>query len=55
MKVRLVVTVEVDPALWQAEYGVRSDETRDDVRRYFEAYLVEAPAVEFAGLEVTVR
>lgn len=34
MKVRVVLTVEVDPANWESVYGTPSSELRDDVRSY---------------------
>lgn len=34
MKVRVVLTVEVDPENWEAVYGVPIGEQRDDVRSY---------------------
>jgi hypothetical protein len=55
MKVRLVVTVEVDPQTWAEEYSVHPEEVREDVRRYFRNAISEAPAIQLAGAEVTVR
>jgi len=55
MKVRLVVTVDVDPAKWQDEYKVRLSEVGDDVRRYFANHIHHTPAIQHADLEVTVR
>jgi len=55
VKVRLVVTVEVDPKDWTAEYGAARVDVREDVRVYFTNHLYMAPAVLYTGLEVTVR
>lgn len=32
MKIRVTVTLDVDPATWADEYGVARDEVRADVR-----------------------
>lgn len=55
MKVRLVVTVEVDPKVWAAEYGPTRRDVREDVKDYFTNHLYMAPAVLYTGLELTVR
>lgn len=55
MKVRLVVTVEVDPAKWQDEYGIPLNEVRDDVWNYFASYVYVAPAIEATDAMVAVR
>lgn len=56
MKVRLVVTVDVEPRAWAQHYGVDPYETDADVRRYFKNQVLQANAlVEVQGLEVTVR
>ena len=55
MKVRLVVTVEVDPKAWTAEYGSARRDVREDVKSYFTNHLSMAPAVLYTELEVTVR
>jgi hypothetical protein len=34
MKVRIVLTVDVDPEAWANEYGVDRSEVREDVKRY---------------------
>jgi hypothetical protein len=34
MKVRVVLTVDIDREAWATEYGVPVDEVRDDVREY---------------------
>lgn len=51
MRVRLTVTVEVDPAEWAAEYGTDSSAkaVREDVRTYFHTHLNGADAA-FSGL-----
>lgn len=54
MKVRLVVTVEVDPGDWMDVYGCERDEVREDVRSYFTDQIGQASAVEDAGLTVRV-
>ena len=55
LKVRMVVTVEVDPAVWADEYGIRPEDARADVRSYFADLLHNAPAVDYAEARVTVR
>ena len=35
MKIRLTVTIDVDPAEWTAEYGTNPADVRDDVKAYF--------------------
>ncbi|WNO27305.1 hypothetical protein SEA_KWEKEL_3 [Gordonia phage Kwekel] len=44
MKVRLVLTVEVDPENWEAVYGVPIGEQRDDVRSYVVEQVRESAA-----------
>lgn len=34
MKVRVEFTVDIDPAAWEAEYGVSRLDVRNDVRDY---------------------
>jgi len=34
VKVRVVLTVEVDPQVWADEYGLDLGEVRDDVRQW---------------------
>jgi hypothetical protein len=57
MKVRMVVTVDVDPAEWHAEYGVGSDlqTVRDDVKTYFTTHIQAAWAIEPCSLTVNIR
>lgn len=55
MKVRLEVTVEIDPAKWQDEYRIPLSEVRVDVWNYFEAYVYAAPAIEATDAVVAVR
>ncbi len=45
MKVRVTVTVEIDPDAWMQTYGVERDEVRRDVREY-----VEGSVHELAGI-----
>jgi hypothetical protein len=53
VKVRLVVTVDVDPAKWREVYG--QDDVRRDVRDYVLSTLQQSPGVEESEAEVTVR
>lgn len=41
MKVRLTMTVEVDPEAWATEYGIDLKEVRKDVQGYFSSYAQE--------------
>jgi len=44
----MVVTVDVDPVAWRAEYFTGTDaQVRDDIRAYFTNYIQQAPAVEY--------
>jgi hypothetical protein len=54
MKIRLVVTVDVDPQVWAEEYCIHPEEVREDVRRYFTNQITEATAMDIGGT-VTVR
>jgi len=36
MKVRIAVTIEVDPAAWAREYSVATSEVREDVKVWAE-------------------
>lgn len=54
MKVRLTVTVEVDPSAWADEYGCERSEVREDVRSYFTDGIGQFPAIEGASLTVRV-
>lgn len=53
MKVRLTVTVEVDPAEWADAYGVELDEVRADVRNYFTNQVLASAATD--AVDFTVR
>lgn len=60
MKVRLVVTVDLDPHLWVMEYPGESarpswDEVRADVTKYLRNQIEHAVGVQVAGAAVTVR
>jgi hypothetical protein len=54
IKVRMTVTVELDPAEWANEFGCDTDEVRQDVRDYFANQIGQAPAIEEASLTVRV-
>lgn len=54
IKVRIAVTVEVDPAEWAYEYACERSEVREDVRSYFTDLISQAPAISDAGLTVRV-
>lgn len=46
MKVRVVLTVEVDPEVWAAEYGLGSvAEVREDVKAYLLTAATEVETV----------
>ena len=34
MKIKVTLTVDVDPAAWADEYGTRLSEVREDVKRH---------------------
>lgn len=34
MRIRLIVTLDVDPDVWAAEYGIPAAQVRDDVRSH---------------------
>lgn len=54
VKVRLTVTVEVDPSEWSDVYGCERGEVREDVRSYFTDGISQFPAIEDASLTVRV-
>ena len=35
MKIRIIQTIEIDPAAWATEFGVARRDVRDDVQSYF--------------------
>jgi hypothetical protein len=49
MKVRIVLTVEVDVAAYAHEYGLATEEVREDVKTYVNQAVGECPAAQ-AGL-----
>jgi len=49
MKVRVTVTVEVDPDAWAQEYGLFPAVVREDVDTYVRQAVFESPAAQ-AGL-----
>lgn len=55
MKVRIILTVDVDPETWAADNGVTAGEVRRDVRTYVETLVREShgggyfQTVEVAG------
>ena len=44
MKIRMTVTIDVDPDTWMAEYGCERRDVRDNVGSYFESLLQDSPA-----------
>lgn len=56
MKIRVVVTVDVDTDAWAAEYGMDKDDVRDDVKAYVTALVNDSFPVE-SGLikDVTTK
>ena len=36
MKIKVTVTLDVDPEAWVLNYGIERAEVRDDVKTYFE-------------------
>ncbi len=53
MKVRVTITVEVDPEIWTLEYGVNSTaEIRDDVKTYVVVAVRDSAASEVGAFEV---
>ena len=48
MKVRVAMTVEVDPEAWDLMYGCGTDAkaVREDVQTYFTGYVESCPAWE---------
>lgn len=54
MKVRMTVTVTVDPALWAHEYGITEAEVREDVRTLVATTLQNTYALETLADEVKV-
>ncbi len=43
MKIAMQVTIEVDPDVWAAEYGVDKTEVRADVKLYVQSALYDMP------------
>lgn len=41
MRIRVALTVEIDPQSWCEEYGVERSEVREDVQRYVENLVQE--------------
>jgi len=35
MKIKVCITLDVDPDAWMSDFGIDRDEVRDDVRAYF--------------------
>jgi hypothetical protein len=46
MKVRLTITLDVDPEAWVRDYGCEPSEVRDDVKSYVAGFVAESPAWE---------
>jgi hypothetical protein len=46
MKVRVTITLDIDPDAWALEYGCDVDEVREDVR----AYVTNSTYANLAGL-----
>jgi hypothetical protein len=56
MKVRVTLTVEVDPAAWQLAYGTETEDLREDVRNYIAGSVEESAAAQEGGItKVDVR
>lgn len=41
MKVRIVLTLNIDPEAWATEYGLEKSEVRDDVRLWVQGEVME--------------
>lgn len=55
MRVRIVMTVEVDPEVWAYEYGLDPSlkrEIAEDVRNYFVNGVQECPVAQSDGIKV---
>jgi hypothetical protein len=54
MKVRIVMTIDVDPDEWVAVYGGRRDGVREDVKDYAFHNVVESAGIKESGATVTL-
>lgn len=55
MRVRIEMTVEVDPEVWATEYCLAADNKRavaDDVRNYYINSVHESPVGQLGGIQV---
>lgn len=46
MKIRVELTVEIDPDAWEMTYGTPRDELRQDVKTYVLGYIQGSAAAE---------
>jgi hypothetical protein len=54
VKIKVEITVDVDPGKWMAEYGCEMSEVREDVRSYIRGNVQDSPAGE-VGIVTLVR
>lgn len=45
MKIRITVTLDINPDAWESNYGINRDELREDVRSHY-AELCTQAAIE---------
>jgi hypothetical protein len=55
MKIEITLTIDVDPAKWDREYGVGRAAVEDDIRRYVRTAIQESEGMQATDAEVTVR
>lgn len=41
MRIEITATVDIDPELWQSEYGATADEVESDVQAYYAQILYQ--------------
>lgn len=57
MKIKISLTIEVDPQEWAAVYGTgtAAAEVREDVKTYVQNQVWESPGIQESGGKVTIR
>ncbi len=45
MKIKITLTVDIDPASWANEFGITPSEVRDDVRSYAEGCVRQSQGI----------
>lgn len=55
MKIRIDVTLDVDPEAWELEYGTALEDLREDVREYMIHEMRECAAGEAAVRSIRIN